>query len=102
MNNSDGKKQFFINLPDGRVLELRYLEFSFFIVFGFTYSYSYYLTSRSEDLSMTTREIDKDTAKLLNGGKMPRPSFWKRFSFFLLIGIASAISMAQAISILLS
>lgn len=102
MNNTSGKKQLFINLTDGRVLEVRYLEFSFLIIFSFTYEYEYFLTHRSESLHMNTEKISKDQAKLLNGGKLPRPSFWRRFSFFLLIGIASAISMAQAISSLLS
>lgn len=76
------------------VLIYRYLHLMF--VFTTTWGYSYALATVT-DQGVATRAISDHEARQLLGGEDLRPSLWKRFSIFLVLGAALLFVLAGAL-----
>ncbi|MEP6651452.1 MAG: hypothetical protein ABJA74_16295 [Lapillicoccus sp.] len=76
------------------LLTYRYLHLMF--VFTTTWGYKYALATAT-DQGWATRPIPDAEALQLLGGQELRPSAWKRFSVFLLLGIVLLVVVVAAL-----
>ena len=75
------------------VLIYRYLH----LMFLFTTTWGYrYAVATATDQGVATRQISDHEARQLLGGQDLRPSLWKRFSIFVLLGVILLFVLVNA------
>ena len=77
------------------LLTYRYLHLMF--VFTTTWGYKYAVATAT-DQGWATRAVTDAEALQLLGGQELRPSLWKRFSIFLLLGVVLLVVVVAALS----
>ncbi len=77
------------------LLTYRYLH----LMFLFTTTWGYkYAVATATDQGWATRAVSDAEALQLLGGEELRPSLWKRFSIFLLLGVVLLVVVVAAVS----
>lgn len=88
---SQGRRNRTFTTPDGLLIVLSYGFIKLFWVFAFTYGYRYAVATELADGSVNHKQISKEEAAELNGGKAVAPPVMERFSFLIFLGILAAV-----------
>ena len=85
-----GRKNRTIKLANGETVNLNYYFANLLWVFNFTSDYKYAIVTENEDGSVTRKAITKAEATERNSGKVPKPSAYERYSFWVIVALAVA------------
>lgn len=95
---SSGRKNRTVPLPDGTMINVNYGFLSLFFVFNFTFGYKYSLMTQSPEGGFSYKPLTKEEATALNGGKVPTPPIWERYSFLIFLAILAVVMIVRAVT----
>lgn len=88
---SQGRRNRVFTTAAGTVITLSYGFIKVLWVFAFTYGYRYSITTSLADGSVNYKEISREEAAEMNGGKTVAPPVMERFSFLIFLGILAVV-----------